>query len=77
MPKHPNNRDRVAWAEEALKVYAKRTGLDLAIEREDAIVDLISDLLHNSHHNEIPAGRMLYRARSNFDAECKEDMADA
>jgi hypothetical protein len=78
------NADRAAWAEEALATFVRRVHRNAMphemnpVEREDAIADLITDLLHlalresNAHEAATP-NQLLERAGAMFLTECIED----
>ncbi len=70
MPKLPpgpdgKNDDRAAWAGSALTAFMQVTGTDL----EDALGDLLADLMHWSDRNNYQFDAALDRARSHYDAE--------
>ncbi len=65
----PNNAMRAEAARQALEAVPSKYG---AVD-EDAVVDLIADLLHLGNREGYAAsGVLLARAAMNFDAEVKE-----
>lgn len=65
----PTNNERAEWADEALKVFARRTGLNLEVEADDAIGDLICDLLHLAKLRGFDAHKLHARGKANFEHE--------
>lgn len=63
------NSDRAQWAEIALATFTETVNTD----REDAIADLICDLLHLARQDGLDPESQLERAKSNFTAEEKEN----
>lgn len=64
----PTNDDRADWAEMALKTFRAHTGA----EDEEAIADLVCDLLHLAARRGQDVDTVLFRAKYNFDAEIEE-----
>lgn len=64
----PTNEDRADWAEKALKGFQADTGA----EDEEAIADLVCDLLHLAARRGQDVETILFRARYNYDAEVEE-----
>lgn len=67
LPPDPENMndDRAAWAAEALSQFQRVTGT----EDEDALGDLLCDLMHWSDRNDIDFEDALWRARGHYEAE--------
>ena len=59
------NDERAEWAGTALAAFIKETGTDL----EDALGDLLADLMHWCDRNNYDFGAALDRARGHYDAE--------
>jgi hypothetical protein len=59
------NRDRARWAEIALRYYQVETGS----EDEDAIADLIGDLMHLARHRRLDPHEQAERGRYHFGEE--------
>jgi hypothetical protein len=68
-PDRLTNRMRAAWAEAALSVFIQHTGCD----REDALGDLLCDLMHWSEQNDFDFDLALDRAQGHFEAEIVEE----
>lgn len=70
LPPDPDgqNNDRAKWAQEAIAAFMEATGTDL----EDALPDLLCDLMHWADRNGQQFGMMLERARENYKAETAE-----
>jgi hypothetical protein len=64
----PTNLDRAAWAEEALLAFRRRTGADY----EDALCDLLCDLMHWADEHQFDYDAALDRARDHHEAETQE-----
>lgn len=64
------NRDRAQWADTALKALMAETGCD----REDALADLLCDLMHWSLQHDFDFTAALDRARHHYDAELLEEL---
>jgi hypothetical protein len=64
----PTNFDRAAWAAEALATFRRRTGTDY----EDALGDLLCDLMHWADEHELDFDSALSRARDHHHAEVQE-----
>jgi hypothetical protein len=70
MNNDPTNADRAEFATQAIEAVPGKYG----VVDEDAITDLISDLLHLAKKlGYAEAGVLLDRARMNFDAEINEE----
>lgn len=67
-PEGMNDR-RSAWAGEALATFMLATGTDL----EDAVADLLADLIHWCDRHEFEFERELDRARFHYEAETLAD----
>ena len=63
-PEGMNNR-RAAWAGQAIHQFVLATGTDL----EDALSDLLADLMHWSDRRQVPFDRELARGRDHYEAE--------
>ncbi len=63
------NDNRAAWAGEALAVFMLATGTDL----EDAVSDLIADLMHWCDRHGIAFDEELARAATHYEAETLDD----
>lgn len=70
---HPTNENRADWADSALAAFAIITRCDT----EDALPDLLCNLMHYAGQNGIDFNAMLQRARSNFEAEIEEEAEDS
>jgi hypothetical protein len=68
MPKTITNADRAKWAGSALQRFRKTTGAD----HEDALGDLLCDLMHWSDANNFDFGLALSRARGHYAGEIVE-----
>jgi len=66
----PTNRDRAAWAAAALRAFRKCTGCD----REDALGDLLCDLMHWAGQNDVDFAATLERARNHHWVEVLDEM---
>ena len=64
----PTNDDRADWAEKALKAFQAETGA----EDEEAIADLVCDLLHLAARRGEDVQTVIFRAQSNYEAEVEE-----
>ncbi len=64
----PTNSDRAAWAEKALLAFCCQTGTDY----EDALGDLLCDLVHWADKNKFDFDAALNRARDNHAIEVLE-----
>lgn len=87
----PTNADRADWAREALNVFAKRTfggeSYDHMLKREepgdehtdseDALNDLICNLLHLAQQRGLDVDRCLRVAKGNFAEEMAEELWEA
>lgn len=67
----PTNFNRAAWAAETLSVFRHRTGCDY----EDALGDLLSDLMHWADQHEFDFEAALIRARDHHACEVAEEAA--
>jgi hypothetical protein len=67
LPPDPDGKsgDRSAWAGSALATFIQVTGTDL----EDAMADLLADLMHWSDRNNYDFDAALDRARHHYEAE--------
>lgn len=67
LPRDPENMNgkRAAWAANALAVFMAETGVD----KEDALCDLLADLMHWCDRNDDDFDKALNRARWHYDAE--------
>jgi hypothetical protein len=65
----PSNLDRAAWADEAIRTFRERTGCD----HEDALADLLADLMHWADARDFTFERELARAIEHHDAELAEE----
>ena len=59
------NDSRAAWAGQAIRQFAITTGTD----EEDALSDLLADLMHWCDRRQVPFDRELARARDHYEAE--------
>jgi hypothetical protein len=59
------NADRAKWAQAALRAFRKATGADA----EEALGDLLCDLMHWSDRNNFDFEAALDRARMHYEAE--------
>jgi hypothetical protein len=59
------NDDRSSWADASLRAFRKATRCD----REDALGDLLADLIHWSDRNQSDFDAALVRARMHYEAE--------
>lgn len=62
---NPTNAERAAWAEAALLDLCAATGCDL----DDALPDLLTDLMHWAQRTSLDFEAALARARRHFAAE--------
>jgi hypothetical protein len=67
LPPDPDNQndDRAAWAAAALTAFRGETGAD----EEEALGDLLADLMHWSDRNNFDFESALFRARGHYEAE--------
>lgn len=67
LPPDPENMngDRAKWAQAALRTFRKATGADA----EEALGDLITDLMHWSDRSGFDFDAALERARTHYEAE--------
>jgi hypothetical protein len=67
LPPDPDgmNDDRSAWAGTALALFMQLTGT----EHEDALGDLLADLMHWADRNQYDFDAALERARGHYEAE--------
>jgi hypothetical protein len=65
------NDDRAAWAGSALRHFQRATGADY----EDALGDLLCDLMHWSDRNNFDFEAALFRAQGHYRAETADDCA--
>lgn len=68
----PTNLERAEWAAAALRHFQSATGADY----EDALPDLLCDLLHWSDRDDVNFHKALKTARMHYEAECDEEKAD-
>jgi hypothetical protein len=66
------NDDRAEWAAAALREFQRRTGTD----DEDALSDLLCDLMHWSDRNNFDFDTELSRARMHYEAETTPEHGD-
>jgi hypothetical protein len=73
LPPDPENKNdyRARWAEIALRAFQKATGADA----QDAVCDLLCDLMHLSDRNEFSFDAALGRARRHYEAETEGEEA--
>ena len=62
------NADRAAWADEAIRCFQSTTGTDW----EDAVADLLCDLMHLCDREAFKFEKELDRARMHYEAETTE-----
>jgi hypothetical protein len=67
---YPTNADRAAWANAAMDLFRQLTGCD----EEDALCDLLCDLMHWSLQQDFDFTAALDRARHHYDAELLEEL---
>jgi hypothetical protein len=67
LPPDPDtmNDSRAGWAEAALSTFMRETGTD----EEDALGDLLADLMHWCDRNNYDFDAALYRAQGHYEAE--------
>lgn len=76
---HPNLRDmnakRAAWASIALAAFCAVTGQNSVEEVEEAIIDLICDLLHLANAHDLDPSRLVTWAIGHYEHEvlCPDD----
>ena len=73
MMREPTNFDRAVWAEEVLRVFMQRTGVD----RQDASADLIANVCHWLRREGMDPYREVERALNHFDIEEQEEPFEA
>jgi hypothetical protein len=66
------NKDRAEWAAAALRHFQCATGT----HSDDALPDLLCDLLHWSDRENANFQQALDTARMNYDEECEEENSD-
>jgi hypothetical protein len=73
LPPDPDNMndDRAKWAQAALRAFRKATGADA----EEALGDLLTDLMHWSDRNNFDFDAALDRARMHYEAETASEEA--
>ena len=73
LPPDPENMndDRARWAQAALRAFRKATGADA----EEALGDLLTDLMHWSDRNNFDFDAAMDRARMHYDAETASEEA--
>ena len=64
----PTNERRAQWADKALAVFQNETRCD----QQDALPDLLCDLMHLADQQGIDFDKMLQRARYHYQAEVAE-----
>lgn len=64
----PTNKDRAAWADHALQMFQMTTGAD----REDAVSDLLANLMHLADDEGTDFAADLERASMHYTAEIEE-----
>jgi hypothetical protein len=69
----PNNLNRAAWADKAIRVFREATGCD----HEDSLGDLLADLMHWSDARNFDFEAALLRARDHYAAEVAEELEGA
>jgi hypothetical protein len=71
LPPDPENRnnDRATWAETALLAFRQATGVDC----EDALADLLCDLMHLADRKSWHFGAEMDRAKVHYEAETTPD----
>ena len=67
----PDNLDRAMWAHKALLTFMTETGQQ-GPDMEEALQDLITDLLHLANHKAMPVLEILQRATLVFCDEASE-----
>ena len=74
LPPDPDgmNADRSRWAEAAIFEFQRQTGADL----EDAVSDLLADLMHWCDRRKLDFDKELDRARSHYDEETEDIPAE-
>ena len=74
LPAEPKdmNADRAKWAAAALREFRRKTAAD----HEDALGDLLCDLMHWSDRNNFDFGAALYRAQSHYEAETTTEILE-
>lgn len=72
----PNNDDRAEWAETVLSLFCSITGLDLTIERQEAVNDLMADLGHYCDRNNLRFLDIASGAIGVWDVEKREEEND-
>lgn len=68
-PKHPqtrNNLIRANWTNEAVNTFAESTGLGVDFDRDDAVADLLTGLMHYSDAYGLDFEAELERAVCNY-----------
>ena len=63
------NDDRFKWAGAALGTFMLATGTDI----EDALADLLADLMHWANQNHVDFDLELQRGRDHYEVEIVED----
>jgi hypothetical protein len=74
LPPDPENRndERARWATAALRAFHNETGVD----EEDALADLLCDLMHSADREDWDFAVELERAQANYQAEITPDATD-
>jgi hypothetical protein len=65
----PTNLERAEWAQATLRSFQSATGADY----QDALPDLLCDLLHRSDRDDVNFEKALKTARMHYEAECEEE----
>jgi hypothetical protein len=68
-PEHVTNRTRASWAEACVSVFIQHTGCD----REDALGDLLCDLMHWAVLHDFDLAAALDRALGHFEEELVDE----
>lgn len=69
----PDNADRAEWAKNALAVFCEDTGLDLEVERREAVSDLMCNLGHFCDRHALDFLSIASSAIAVWDAEKREE----
>jgi hypothetical protein len=74
LPRDPENRnhERAQWAEAAVNAFRRQTGTDI----EDALPDLLCDLMHLADRKARDFNAALVRAQEHYEAETTPDPND-
>jgi len=63
------NKERAGWARTALDLFAKTVN---SSDQEEAVSDLLADLMHLCDEDEIESGEALARAKRNYEGEVED-----